>query len=133
MVCDQDVAVPMRDGVKLLVDVYRPDAEGQFPSLFAASCYPRQIQNLGAPMGFIEAGASDFWVSRGYVHVIANLRGTSGSEGMFTFFDAQERQDMYDLVEWIAAQPWCDRKVAGIGLSYFASAQIEAAVEDHPI
>ena len=132
MVCDQDVPVPMRDGVKLLVDVYRPDAEGRFPSLFAASCYPRQIQNLGAPMGFIEAGVSEFWASRGYVHVIANLRGTSGSEGTFTFFDAQERHDMYDLVEWIAAQPWCDGKVAGIGLSYFAGTQVEAAVERPP-
>ncbi len=42
--------------------------------LIAASPYPRQIQDLGAPMGFIEAGASDFFVPRGYVHVIANVR-----------------------------------------------------------
>lgn len=133
MVCDQDVAVPMRDGVRLLVDVYRPDADGQFPSLFAASCYPRQIQNLGAPMGFIEAGASDFWVPRGYVHVIANLRGTSGSEGMFSFFDAQERRDMYDLVEWIAAQPWCDGKVAGIGSAILQARRLRPPWNGRPI
>src|SRR5690242_9153583 len=66
---DLDVRAPMRDGVDLLVDVHRPDAEGTFPVLVAASPYPRQIQNTGAPMGFIEAGASDFWVPRGYVHV----------------------------------------------------------------
>ena len=71
--------------------------------LIAASPYPRQIQNSGAPLGFIEAGASDFFVPRGYVHVIANLRGTGGSEGTFGFFDAQEREDLYDLVEWVAA------------------------------
>ena len=76
---DNNVAITMRDGTALMADVHRPDAGGRFPALIAASPYPRQIQDLGAPMGFIEAGASDFWVPRGYVHVIANLRGTGGS------------------------------------------------------
>ncbi len=129
---DHNVAVGMRDGVALLADVHRPDADGRFPALIAASPYPRQIQDLGAPMGFIEAGATDFWVPRGYVHVIANLRGTGGSGGEFTFFDAQERRDMYDLVEWAAAQPWCDGTVGMIGISYFAMTQLEAAVERPP-
>jgi putative CocE/NonD family hydrolase len=129
---DDDVAVPMRDGVNLLADVHRPDAAGQFPVLIAASPYPRQIQNLGAPMGFIEAGASDFWVPRGYVHVIANCRGTGGSGGTFGFFDAQERRDMRDLVEWAAAQPWSDGNVGMVGISYFAMTQLEAAVEQPP-
>ena len=97
-----DVTVPMRDGIQLLADVFRPTAPGRYPVLIAASPYPRQIQDLGAPMGFIEAGASDFFVPRGYVHVIANLRGTSGLGGIFGFFDGQERKDMYDLVEWAA-------------------------------
>ena len=75
---------------------------------------------------------TDFWVPRGYVHVIANLRGTCGSGGTFGFFDAQERRDMYDLVEWVAAQPWCDGNVGMIGISYFAMTQLEAAVERPP-
>ena len=129
MRCDQDVAVGMRDGTQLLADVHRPDGDGRFPALIAASPYPRQIQDLGAPMGFIEAGATDFWVPRGYVHVIANLRGTGGSGGTFGFFDAQERRDLHDLVEWAAVQPWCDGNVGMIGISYFAMAQLEAAVE----
>ena len=129
---DEDVAVAMRDGVSLLADVHRPDADGRFPALISASPYPRQIQDLGAPMGFIEAGASDFWVPRGYVHVIANLRGTGGSGGTFGFFDAQERRDMHDLVEWAAVQPWCDGNVGMIGISYFAMTQLEAAVERPP-
>jgi predicted acyl esterase len=133
---DINVAVPMRDGVSLLADVHRPDGPGakgaRFPALIAASPYPRQIQDLGAPAGFIEAGATDFWVPRGYTHVIANLRGTGGSGGTFGFFDAQERRDMYDLVEWVAAQPWCDGNVGMIGISYFAMTQLEAAVERPP-
>jgi predicted acyl esterase len=129
---DDDVAVPMRDGVNLLADVHRPATPGRFPVLIAASPYPRQIQNLGAPMGFIEAGASDFFVPRGYVHLIVNLRGTGGSGGVFGFFDDQERRDMHDLVEWAAAQPWSDGNVGMVGISYFAMTQMEAAVEQPP-
>jgi predicted acyl esterase len=129
---DLNVGVEVRDGTTLLADVHRPDADGRFPALIAASPYPRQIQDLGAPAGFIEAGATDFWVPRGYVHVIANVRGTGGSGGTFGFFDAAERRDMYDLVEWAATQPWCDGNVGMIGISYFAMTQLEAAVERPP-
>jgi predicted acyl esterase len=132
MAHEDDVAVPMRDGITLLADVHRPAEPGRYPVLVAASPYPRQIQNLGAPAGFIEAGASDFFVPRGYVHVIANCRGTSGSGGTFGFFDGQERRDMYDLVEWAAQQPWSDGNVGMIGISYFAGTQMEAAVERPP-
>jgi uncharacterized protein len=127
-----DREVPLRDGGHLLADVYRPDATGRFPVLIAASPYPRQIQDLGAPAGIIEAGNSEFFVSRGYVHVIANLRGTGGSTGEWAMFDEQERQDLYDLVEWAAAQPWSDGQVGMIGISYFAIAQVGAAVERPP-
>src|SRR5882757_3308459 len=132
MAHDDDVAVPMRDGVMLLADVHRPLEPGRYPVLVAASPYPRQIQNLGAPAGFIEAGASDFFVPRGYVHVIANCRGTSGSGGTFGFFDSQERRDMHDLVEWAGQQPWSDGNVGMVGISYFAGTQMEAAVERPP-
>jgi predicted acyl esterase len=73
MAHDDDVAVVMRDGVVLMADVHRPAAPGRYPVLIAASPYPRQIQNLGAPAGFIEAGASDFFVPRGYVHARAPM------------------------------------------------------------
>lgn len=129
---EDDVAIPMRDGVQLLADVLRPATPGRYPVLIAASPYPRQIQDLGAPMGFIEAGASDFFVPRGYVHLIVNLRGTGGSGGTFGFFDGQERQDMHDLVEWAALQPWSDGNIGMIGISYFAMTQMEAAVERPP-
>jgi predicted acyl esterase len=132
MTRDDDVPVPMRDGINLLADVHRPAEPGRYPVLIAASPYPRQIQDLGAPAGFIEAGASDFFVPRGYVHVIANCRGTGGSGGTFGFFDGQERRDMHDLVEWAAAQPWSDGNVGMIGISYFAGTQMEAAVERPP-
>ncbi|PVX75075.1 CocE/NonD family hydrolase [Paraburkholderia unamae] len=124
-----DVVVRMRDGVELRADIRRPAAPGRYPVLVSASPYPRQIQNLGAPLGFLEAGASDFFVPRGYVHVIANVRGTGGSGGTFGFFDAQERRDMHDLVQWAGEQSWSDGNVGMVGISYFAMTQLEAAVE----
>lgn len=64
---------------------------------------------------------------RGYAHIIVNARGTSGSEGTFALHGQQERQDIHDVVEWVAVQPWCDGNVGGMGISYFAIAQLAAA------
>ncbi|GGF30665.1 CocE/NonD family hydrolase [Subtercola lobariae] len=129
---ENNVSVPMRDGTILLVDVLRPTTAGAFPALLAAAPYPRQMQDIGAPAGVIEAGMSDFWVPRGYVHVIANLRGTGGSGGTWGFFDRNEREDLYDLVEWMAEQHWSDGNVGMIGISYYAMTQLEAATQRPP-
>lgn len=83
-----DVEIVVRDGVTLLADLFQPDAEGRFPALLSFSCYPRQIQDVGAPIGFVEAGASDFFTPRGYAHLIANARGTGGSGGVTSFLDS---------------------------------------------
>ena len=101
-----DVEIVVRDGVTLLADLFQPDAKGRFPALLSFSCYPRQIQDVGAPIGFVEAGASDFFTPRGYAHLIANARGTCGSGGVTSFLDQQEREDLFDVIAWIAAQPW---------------------------
>ena len=127
-----DVEIEVRDGTVLMADLFRPDADGRFPALVSFSPYPRQIQDVGAPLGFIEAGASDFFVPRGYAHLIVNARGTGGSGGAWGFFDGQERDDLHDLVEWAAAQPWCDGNVGMLGISYFAMAQLAAAVTKPP-
>jgi putative CocE/NonD family hydrolase len=127
-----NVGIAVRDGTLLLADLFQPDAEGRFPALLSFSAYPRQIQDVGAPLGFIEAGATDFFVPRGYVHVIANARGTGGSGGSWSLLDGQEREDLFDLIEWIAAQPWCNGQVGMLGISYFAMAQLAAAVTKPP-
>jgi putative CocE/NonD family hydrolase len=96
------------------------------------SPYPRQMQGLGIPAGFVEAGQSDFFVPRGYAHVIANSRGTCGSEGTYDFWGPAEKTDLYDLIEWVAAQPWCNGQVGMIGVSYFAIEQYRAALQRPP-
>jgi uncharacterized protein len=124
--------VPVHGNIDLLADVYLPSGCPRSPALFSASPYPRQIQNSGAPLGFVEAGATDFFVSRGYAHVIVNVRGTGGSGGTYDLFGPDERKDMAELVEWIAAQSWCDGNVGAVGVSAFAMSSLEAAIEAPP-
>lgn len=127
-----NVRITMRDGTELLADLFQPDSDGRFPALVSFSPYPRQIQDVGAPLGFIESGASDFFVPRGYGQIIVNARGTGGSGGTWTLLDQQERDDLHDVIEWIATQPWCDGNVGMLGVSYFAMAQLAAATTKPP-
>lgn len=141
IITEKDVYVPMRDGVRLCVDIFRPDKEGKFPVLLAYSAYGKNTQRqllpqpVPSPLGdaCIEAGMTDYIVSRGYVHVIADSRGTGQSEGEYlSMYSKQEAEDGYDLVEWIAKQPWCDGNVGMIGISYFGTIQLVIASERPP-
>ena len=140
---EEDVHVAMRDGVHLAVDVFRPDAPGKFPALLALSPYGKELQKLLLPPqpldksplwdGVIEAGDTNDIVSRGYVHVIGDLRGTGYSEGEYVGLHAgTEGEDGYDLIEWIAGQPWCDGNVGMTGYSYFGEVQLAIAAEQPP-
>ncbi|MHA1604925.1 MAG: CocE/NonD family hydrolase [Candidatus Freyarchaeota archaeon] len=132
---DKDVYIEMRDGTRLAADIYRPDAVGRFPALLSMSPYDKHKQNLPLEprnletiedyeLADIEAGVSEYFVRRGYVHVIVNVRGTFKSEGEYhSVFSPQEQEDGYDLVEWIARQPWCNGRVGMLGISYFAIIQ----------
>lgn len=133
----------MRDGVRLAVDVFRPDAKGQFPALLSISPYGKEIQSLPLPPqtlgksalwdGNIEAGDPFYIVPRGYVHVIGDLRGTGYSEGENVGRVVKhEGEDGHDLVEWIAQQPWCDGNVGMVGHSYFGQVQVPVALQQPP-
>jgi uncharacterized protein len=137
---DTDVMVPMRDGVKICVDVYRPDAPGKFPALLAFAIYNKDIQgpDMAAALppqpawsplwtGPMEAGDTKFFVSRGYVHVIGSPRGVGKSEG-----GGSREWDCYDLIEWIAVQPWCDGAVGMVGISGFGAEQLAVAKKQPP-
>jgi len=140
---EKNVYAKMRDGVRLAVDVYRPDAPGRFPGLLAMSPYSKDVQALVGVLphgtgftdewGILEAGNSEYFVSRGYAHVIADIRGVGNSEGTYyNMFSKQEQEDGYDLVEWIAQQPWCDGNVGMVGISYFAVIQYLVAAQQPP-
>ncbi len=128
-----NVKVPMRDGVKIAIDIFRPDAPGKFPALVGLSPYGKEMQAVIPPQpplqsflvdGTMEAGNTDYIVPRGYIHVVGDVRGTGKSEGKYIgSFSKTEAEDGYDLVEWVARQPWCDGNLGMVGISYFAAMQ----------
>jgi predicted acyl esterase len=75
----------------------------------------------------MEAGDTRFFVTRGYVHVIGSPRGVgkSGDGGSRLW-------DSYDLIQWIAAQPWCNGKIGMVGIGAFAAEQFHAARQRPP-
>jgi len=118
---EKGVKVKMRDGVTLVAEVVRPDAEGKFPTILSRTPYGRD--------GMAMVG--EWWARRGYVVVSQDCRGRGDSEGDWVPFEL-ERKDGYDTVQWIAAQPWSDGKVGMIGGSYGGMVQWAAAVEQPP-
>ncbi len=137
----RDVMVPMRDGKHLCIDIYRPDMAGRFPALLAIAPHNKEyqtpefakaaqwVQPAWSRMWFggAEGGDTDYLVRRGYIHVCGNVRGTGKSDG-----GGSDEWDFYDLIEWIAAQPWCDGNVGMIGISAFGGAQFAAAAQQPP-
>ena len=148
-VVQRDAKIPMSDGIKLSCDIWRPDHQGKFPAVLGFHCY-----HAGAQTGPIrpasistaqwrhpgqertnaslESGDPVFFARRGYVHVVCNARGSGNSEGEWDLSGPQEVKDVYETIEWIAAQPWCDGQVAMFGVSYFAWIQLLAATSNPP-
>jgi putative CocE/NonD family hydrolase len=140
IVLEEDVWVPMRDGVRLCVDLYRPKANGKFPALVSWSWYGKDSEKLPTnpkyqPSDYIrgtgghECGEQWYFVPRGYVQVIPDIRGIGKSEGEMTW---DWGKDGYDLIEWIADQPWCNGNVGMVGMSAFAMSQYIIAAEQPP-
>jgi putative CocE/NonD family hydrolase len=119
-----DVAVPMRDGVKLRADVLRPKTGGPFPVLVYRTPYGKH-NALKEYTTFRQA------VLRGYAVVVQDVRGRYGSDGEFVAYQ-QEGHDGYDTIEWAATQPWSNGSVGTFGLSYPGAVQWLAAIENPP-
>ncbi len=134
MKVETGVYATMRDGTRIALKIYRPDAEGTFPALFAASPYQYDTDDLPHSTQFLwrEVGPVAWYVGHGYCYVHADVRGTGNSGGEYGFLDREEQQDYYELIEWVARQPWCTGKVGGIGQSYYAWSQWFMGVVNPP-
>ena len=136
---ERDFSIPTSDGTRLNSYLYRPDADGKFPVILGVCAYSLDDQvapvipvGAGGIRGHMEAGDPNFYVSRGYVHVILNVRGTGKSEGYYDFLGRQEIQDVYDAIEWLAKQPWSNGNVGMFGPSYFTMVQKRVAALNPP-
>jgi len=134
MIHEKDVQITVRDGVKIAVRIYRPDGAGPVPALFAPSPYRYDNNELPAQPMFLwrETGPIDWYVDQGYAFVQADVRGTGYSQGKYEFLGRNEQKDLYDVIEWIGTQPWCNGKVGGIGQSYFAMSQWFMGIQNPP-
>ncbi|MDZ7645236.1 MAG: CocE/NonD family hydrolase [Woeseiaceae bacterium] len=125
-VADTMLMMPMRDGVRLATDIYRPkDAAGKVPVIFIKT--PYDFNELG--------GATLTWaheaVTRGYAVVIQNERGRYYSEGEWELL-GQPRTDGYDALTWLAEQDWSNGNIGTVGCSSSAEWQLALAGQDHP-
>ena len=121
---EHDVAVPMRDGVVLRADVWRPQGSGPFPVLLYRTPYGKSA----AQSDYTTFGKA---VERGYAVVMQDVRGRFASAGEFEPY-RNEGRDGYDTIEWAARQPWSNGAVGTFGLSYPGAVQWLAAVEGPP-
>ena len=120
---ERNVMVPMRDGVRLATDVYRPDSPGRFPVLVTRGPYGKD--------GYADNQEHSIWFfpQRGYAVVSQDCRGRFESEGEYNPL-FQEGLDGYDTVEWAARQPWSNGRVATTGQSYLGATQYTLAATD---
>lgn len=123
---DAKIMVPMRDGVRLATDIYRPkDAESPLGTIFWRTPY-----NF-TPLGTSRAMFARQAVEHGYAFVIQNERGKFFSEGEWEIL-GHPRTDGYDALTWIADQGWSNGKVATMGCSSSAEWQLALAATNHP-
>ena len=132
--------VPARDGTKLAVDVYRPSVGGKpvseaLPVIWTFTPYRRAVK---LPDGrLITQMQMMSWLEtvlkHGYVIAAADVRGDGASFGVSTgVFGPEEATDAYDIIEWLAAQPWSTGKIGMCGISYQGLTQLLAASTGPP-
>ncbi|MCB9298539.1 MAG: CocE/NonD family hydrolase [Lewinellaceae bacterium] len=129
-IIDQKVMMPMRDGIRLATDIYRPKTDKPVPVIFSKTPYNFNSWVDG------ELSARTFErayeaVSRGYAYVVQNERGRYFSEGDWDILGVPVT-DGYDAFSWMAEQPWCNGKVGTLGCSSTAEWQMAVAALDHP-
>jgi hypothetical protein len=141
MIIERDVPVPAGDGVVLRADVFRPEGPGRCPVILSygpyakglafQEGYPGQWRLLTEQHPDVARGSSNVhqnwevvdpekWVPDGYCCVRVDSRGAGRSPGLLDPFSPRETRDLYECIEWAAAQPWSTGKIGLTGISYYA-------------
>src|SRR5947209_5206406 len=119
MTTKSDITIPASDGVNLVGDVYLPaDGKSRYPAVIDMEPYGRST--------------STDYVNEGYARINTDVRGSGKSGGALCLLCSREQQDVYDVVEWVARQPWSNGHVALYGYSYSAITSLLGAALQPP-
>ncbi len=129
-IIDQKVMMPMRDGVRLATDIYRPKTDQPVPIIFSKTPYNFNAWIDGELNTRVLRSALEA-VKRGYAYVVQNERGRYFSEGEWDIL-GPPTTDGYDAFSWMKAQPWSNGKIGTYGCSSTAEWQMAVAALDHP-
>lgn len=140
---ERNLSVRLRDGVRIFVDVYRPDGaagERNLPALLGWSPYGKH--NTSSRLNWPAAGVQDGWMSpytafeapdpvywcrHGYAVVYPDPRGSWYSEGELRHGGMGEAEDCFDLIAWLAERTWSNGKLGMTGVSYLTAIQWQVA------
>ena len=145
ILCEQDVAIKLRDGVTIYADIYRPVGQTNIPCIMAWSIYgkrphdmPRPWSTYGVPAEAVSSGTKyegpdpHYWCHYGYAVANVDPRGCGHSEGEMPIWGDTEAQDGADVIEWLAQCEWCNGKIGMAGNSMLAMMQWYIAAEQPP-
>ena len=132
----ETVMIPMRDGVRLATDLHRPAIAAPVPVILERTPYGRHLPSRSEiteadPNPASRAALAAPFLAAGYAVVYQDTRGRYGSEGTFVKYLA-DGEDGADTCAWLRAQPWCDGRIATMGLSYAAHTQAALGCLDPP-
>lgn len=147
---ERDQAITVRDGTRLYADIFRPEISDSkpVPCILPWSPYgktgtgPCNYDSMGPyhcgvqldrTSGYEKFEAPDpaEWAERDYAVVNIDARGVQHSEGIISFWGNQEADDIYDVIDWLSRQPWCNGSVVTVGNSWLAVAQVNLASRLH--
>lgn len=129
-IVEEKVMMPMRDGVRLATDIYRPKTDKKVPIIFSRTPYNFNSWGDGKERTRTMERAYEA-IKKGYAYVVQNERGRFFSEGEWDILGVP-LTDGYDAFSWMAKQIWSNGKIGTLGCSSTAEWQMAVAALDHP-